>query len=1498
MLLFEMLSRGPKNQQPDETALISPMVEPEIKTLPMSAKNASNDFKTEPSVKGADHVKPANLEKIRELMSQYIGIRTELLAYSLELDKQVANNQISGSVSRKPSDTRKYAVGEYSVENLKKTIEQVKLDLPPDLTASDLGQLDQFLANPAAEAQLTNPATRQIFTIELRRDAQGKDCFTLRQWDYRSAQDVAEQKYNALAKKSGIARVEKELKAGLVKLEKENPGAISSVVSQLGLACTDEQFLGSIGTGELHWALMLKNSEKKLMGSINHGAQWEEIKSRREALFAFLGHAQKYHPFVLQMSGMDADEIRWKYEGGNAAEIRSRNQATMAGVSVYSDGAGGDAPVQSAPDLTKSERDKKIGEIYVAQTFALKYKPYTLMGLQMAAGLGTELVFDPLPSELTSEQYANDKKRGQELKLEDIPANMAQNAQAYYQSIISAAQVMASQTTNSDIKEYLNGIQEQAQKALDETKTLVEDNKNAKLDYAGLQMASAEILCKFEWFSNQPGIKKIQSENYWDELYAMAGDRTWAQTLVWMKEHAQTGMVLTATGASLINPLAGRLMFAAMGMDGVAKGFQNQSSEEILFGAAMLMGLSSDAFIGMVGRSAITASMGSSIIQKLDAGNLGRTEWETIGRDAILPIGMRIVASKTVKMADKGQMVQDETRTGIKKNRAIHFRKGRSNGFNKKAKLEIRYDFDAAWREKFGGSAHDKESGWGTERVLDRLMSCKNFSSEHIQMVKDIIADSKDAAEVNICLNQLTAIISSSDYTPEFGALVQRLIGTKAGDLFERLSTQVVGQRVLFEDDWSNLTETLLPYMQITSKETHGAIIEQLLPRWEKKFRDPFAAEKGPSGFESLCAELKGFGKLTPKDIEIIGGIIDHSQMNSVRESIRGYAKIALNRSFSPEYGRLVEATVSNFKDEVYAIKDSKGKKTEYEDCARRDALKGIERYVESGRPIGRNLRRMIEDPQGLRQDYAPYDGWWNGAVGNLCSMDALEFERPGAVKFLREKNGIVFFGRYSLKTLLSQHDNYGKRDPSKPVMLVINPLADWNRAFSANSKVIDGLCEGLDVRIVEVGTRYQAARAIIGTTQTYGEPLAALWVGAHGEIKNAMLGKGNDGLIDGASIANGGDLSRFFITNPSVVFVCCRSGTDVKTGMAKTISGRYRNAVFYAPPEPANIEKLAYRGVDQSGRPLFDITWSKVEGTAYLGGQNKSVEMKNLVSSKKAKGQTNNKKTPGENRTASDEKGKLGDLETGVAPTSLAELERNIDTQGKGKPSSSKEGAAAPNMDPKLEKMKVDGLTQNVESAAYWKMVSSANRSALRASEALGPSTQPRLVILDTCFIVDLMATGYNIRETLANIKKGANGGEIIIPKQVLDELEAQSVEMRMHGPDNEYGIAATSLLVPPRALQELREAIYLDRSVEMIGYDISQGKMNELQSILGRYSEKGNVRVGAGDAGIYGIIEDMGQIYKDADYQIIVLSKDSDVWHIIDELRQSKRLEISISF
>jgi hypothetical protein len=328
-----------------------------------------------------------------------------------------------------------------------------------------------------------------------------------------------------------------------------------------------------------------------------------------------------------------------------------------------------------------------VEDILAAEGWARDYKIYSIGGLGMGR---TEIRYDPPPSEILTERWVQDQKRdntawfkGDTVAPEKLPSSMARMAVRYFEAQLAAADAMG-KSRNADIGILAGKLRENAQEGLDEARRLGESPKDRR--------AAHLLLVKYYHQKLQPALVQIGQEKYFDQLYSMAGGSQWKTALVWMHEHAQTGMLWTAIGIGAINPIAGRMAFALMGAQQVKTGVQNDDWGEVFMGGCMIVGMYSTGLAGKIGGATVMTGAGlgavSDLRRGMDTGFTGPV-YESMANNLVLLEGY--FKSRMEMQRPPGQ--------------------ARKNGGEKKAQLETEDGLAKTIPKKVGRLAPGRQGG-------------------------------------------------------------------------------------------------------------------------------------------------------------------------------------------------------------------------------------------------------------------------------------------------------------------------------------------------------------------------------------------------------------------------------------------------------------------------------------------------------------------------------------------------------------------------------------------------------------------------------------------------------------------------------------------------------------------------------------------------------------------------------------------------------------------
>ena len=173
--------------------------------------------------------------------------------------------------------------------------------------------------------------------------------------------------------------------------------------------------------------------------------------------------------------------------------------------------------------------------------------------------------------------------------------------------------------------------------------------------------------------------------------------------------------------------------------------------------------------------------------------------------------------------------------------------------------------------------------------------------------------------------------------------------------------------------------------------------------------------------------------------------------------------------------------------------------------------------------------------------------------------------------------------------------------DRKKPYGIIINPVNDWNGAFSTRYSTWLDLHQQLEragyaLRVAECGSKIEIARRLIGFDRRYSEKhkISFAFIGGHGTESTIKFGGGKSiNILHIEDLAGRGvkRSSKFFEDYPTIVLISCSTGADKGIGekLSETLGAR-----VVAPDRPTNINRIKVM-VSRKGL-YFDVEYREEE--------------------------------------------------------------------------------------------------------------------------------------------------------------------------------------------------------------------------------------------------------------------------------------------------------------
>lgn len=213
------------------------------------------------------------------------------------------------------------------------------------------------------------------------------------------------------------------------------------------------------------------------------------------------------------------------------------------------------------------------------------------------------------------------------------------------------------------------------------------------------------------------------------------------------------------------------------------------------------------------------------------------------------------------------------------------------------------------------------------------------------------------------------------------------------------------------------------------------------------------------------------------------------------------------------------------------------------------------------------------------------------------------EQQRPGIAKFLFKEFAIRCFGRYSPDLLIKQFDGF---EEQKPYGVILYPREDHSGAFYEDRKAFDDLLSQLkgeyNLRVVEVGNKFEVVRALIRLKRKYG-PISFAVIGGHGTKDSIKFGDSahQRNILRVQDLRGRGArrASEFFQPKPTIILVSCFTGID--RGMGQQLSEMI-GAKVIAPQIDTSLHSI--EPVVKDGQLDFRVRYLKGKTRVYRGGK------------------------------------------------------------------------------------------------------------------------------------------------------------------------------------------------------------------------------------------------------------------------------------------------------
>lgn len=495
------------------------------------------------------------------------------------------------------------------------------------------------------------------------------------------------------------------------------------------------------------------------------------------------------------------------------------------------------------------------------------------------------------------------------------------------------------------------------------------------------------------------------------------------------------------------------------------------------------------------------------------------------------------------------------------------------------------------------GSALTRSDNSDEERKLYRqilfdhapalIQGIKEETTSFIYDVSSILTSDIPIESRIAMVDQIEAVM------PELDAVQQKLVLKQLLHAFQRGSVRL-------NDYDERVMQTLDKYPDLlweTALATGGfSGIEQYVKYCSEQNRDLI--------FETVARELKK--EKTPEEagvlLHFLEGQIGERKGNTVKviSILSDNITLLQNVIFDPFGGTSNKSYYEFYKNAVDSV-----------------ALYGTREQAQPA--LEMVYHQLSFDPHAFFEEYGlPEDefieGWRRGMSDTVMNFEQnreaiaqLASERgKEAVQTLSKDFGIKNFGRYPLELLVRQCDK--REEAGAKYGVVLYPEFDHGLAFTSDedrrvmSDIRSQLPSDYEIRIGEVGSRYELAKRLSMLRQKYGQMGFAI-IGAHGDTDMFQMGYGGERKelsVDDLAGTGAERVGDFFEDGATIILESCSTGGE--GGIAEKMSNVLGKTVIAPQIVSGGISGIT---VKERGKqpPQFEIDFYYSAGREYENG-------------------------------------------------------------------------------------------------------------------------------------------------------------------------------------------------------------------------------------------------------------------------------------------------------
>ncbi len=502
-------------------------------------------------------------------------------------------------------------------------------------------------------------------------------------------------------------------------------------------------------------------------------------------------------------------------------------------------------------------------------------------------------------------------------------------------------------------------------------------------------------------------------------------------------------------------------------------------------------------------------------------------------------------------------------------------------------------------------------STWEEVRAAERALSFQSFTGvdfvtpeeritllKKIQMSESVVANAIDSnetvQEATMLFSLLRAKTPTYSYTQEQSnqenTLIQSILESHLPRFAERLETTIISAEKTYQGKLNN--SNLVP----------NNLASFLVNEYEKGLKQQT---------KQRCADALGLYAITVNSRPALGqdsmhqrwiyeAVIANGSPESKAKLKESILDVINNKDHAPQ--KIIE-NIANWLMDNPPLKNKiflDFKNDIVQTYLKSKGLDPVSFVSHWNYDIVKNLEVKKTQNDAFAQNMETQDRLQIVSADNLTNLIRIEASRPGAVRYLNNNFGIVFFGRYETKTLIRQYD---QRDEKAEWGIYVNAYPDHNFSAYSDGPMLEKMAGNLGnskLRIMEVGSKRDLLHLINQGRHKYGKLKFGI-ISGHGTTDSIQLSYDDTDSLTSNDVSRKGfeSISLAFTDDAIIMLNSCDTGKWF--GIASQASGILRRVV-YGPRVSTSIIDFKYKKV--GGKNEISPIYDGAKGARYNKGR------------------------------------------------------------------------------------------------------------------------------------------------------------------------------------------------------------------------------------------------------------------------------------------------------